>query len=355
MSDETQKEKFAKRLHAARVMQGLSMEQLCSRLPVAISRQSIYKYEHAQMMPDSSSLCGLAKALGVDVNYFFRSSIVAVDNIEFRKKSRMTKTEQEKITACTREALEKYLLIEKENNISETFDLDFSDTMVSTRSQVVTLAQRLRCAWDIGNSPIPNVISLLEDHGIKVVEIESSDKFDGMSGVADKMPVIVLSSSYGRDRQRFTALHELAHIAITFDASVSENDKETLCSDFASEVLLPQRVFLNYVRRSKPLLTVGKLKTIQKEYGISPDALMYRSKELHIISEQQYRLYFIKKNADAGFKKIMNEASGERETSTRFETLVYSSYAMGTISLSLASSLLNKPIEDIIKEVENVY
>ena len=67
--------------------------------------------------------------------------------------------------------------------------------------------------WNIGSDGIINVIDLLEEHGIKVIEIDAPESFDGLSSmVNDLYPVIVLNKAFSSERKRFTALHELGHL-----------------------------------------------------------------------------------------------------------------------------------------------
>ena len=40
--------------------------------------------------------------------------------------------------------------------------------------------------------------------------------FDGLSGWAGKIPVVVVNRRFPADRKRLTALHELAHLLLEF-------------------------------------------------------------------------------------------------------------------------------------------
>ena len=79
------KELFAKRLKSARVRAGMSQDELVHRMDNIVSKNSISKYEKAEMLPDSKVLVALAKALDVKTDYFFREFKVEIENIEFRK------------------------------------------------------------------------------------------------------------------------------------------------------------------------------------------------------------------------------------------------------------------------------
>ena len=103
---------FAKRLKSARIMKGLSMDALCDVMGHIVSKQSLSKYENAKMLPDSTVLIALSKALEVSVDYLFRPYKIEMPSIEFRKK-RFDKINLKQLVEIQREKL---LLKEKDIN-----------------------------------------------------------------------------------------------------------------------------------------------------------------------------------------------------------------------------------------------
>ena len=75
------KQIFSQRLKSARLMNGLSMDNLCEKMNHIVSKQSISKYEKGIMMPDSTILIALSKALNVSVDFFLRPYNVTVEDI----------------------------------------------------------------------------------------------------------------------------------------------------------------------------------------------------------------------------------------------------------------------------------
>jgi transcriptional regulator with XRE-family HTH domain len=72
---------FSARLKNARVMKGLSMDELCSAMGNIVSKMAISKYENGQLAPNSGVIIALSKALSQPVDYFFRPFTVQVDSV----------------------------------------------------------------------------------------------------------------------------------------------------------------------------------------------------------------------------------------------------------------------------------
>ncbi|MBN2661835.1 MAG: ImmA/IrrE family metallo-endopeptidase [Tannerellaceae bacterium] len=339
---------FAQRLKSARIMKGFSMDALCNVMGHMVSKQSLSKYENAKMLPDSTVLIALSKALEVSVDYLFRPYQIEMPSIEFRKKSRLKVTEVNSIKEKVRDRIESYFEIENMLDINAEFKVDFSNISVQRAEDVKALALRLRREWNLGEDAIGNIISILEDNEVKVIELNASKEFDGLSGyVNHSFPIIVLNNNFTAERKRFTALHELGHLLLNFDPSLSQIEKESYCNLFANEMLIPGKQFIRQIGSSRKDISLLELIPLQKQFGISIDALMYKAKELNVISEQRYRTYCIKKNGDPGLKEMANECRYSKEYSDRFERLIYRAVASEVISYSKAAALLGTPVHEL--------
>jgi transcriptional regulator with XRE-family HTH domain len=76
---------FAERFKSARVMNGLSLQEVSSRLENKISLQTLHKYEKGEAIPDSRMIHNLCQVFGVKPDYFFRETKVELGELEFRK------------------------------------------------------------------------------------------------------------------------------------------------------------------------------------------------------------------------------------------------------------------------------
>jgi len=341
---------FGKRLKCAREMKGLSMADLAGEMADIVSRQAIYKYEAGKMLPDSTVLIKLAAVLGVKVDYFFRPFTIALSGIEFRKKAKMSEKARKSIQQQVMDNVERYFEIEDIVGINRGVSSIRMDRIVKTREDALIIAQRLREDWELGEDGITDVINLLESKGIKVIEFNTTNDFDGLSGTVGNDIVIVLNSNISpTERKRFTALHELGHLIMDFDESVDDKTKEKLCHAFASEFLIPSKVFKRVLGDiSKSTLNMVTFAEIQHNFGVSIDALIRKAEDESMIAGNRYKNYHIRKNTNPAFKLYVEKTRIEPETPNRFVALVYDAYSRSLISVSKAAALLNVPVNEVL-------
>jgi len=339
---------FGIRLASARKMAGMSLQQLSDKLDNVVTKQSLNKYEQNVMKPDSELLIKMANNLGVTIDYFFRETKVKLEGIEFRKKVKLSKTEEEIIKEKAIDFLERYFELEKLLNLKSDFKQPLRTNKVKNGEDVEAYALELRNAWDLGLNPIVNVIEMLEDKHIKVFEIDAPESFDGFSAHVNDIPVIVINKAFDVVRRRFTALHELAHIILDFDKSIEEKEVEKLCHAFAGAFLIPKKSFEEEFTLRRSHISLEELKHIKSYYGISMQAIMARAKKLDIINEHVYKNFSINFSMRGYRKDEPGEYTGT-EKSLRFQQLLYRAAAEEVISLSKAASLNNQSLSQFRK------
>ena len=338
---------FAERLKSARVMAGLSLQDLAGKLQHRVTRQALHKYEKGEFMPDSEMLGSLCDALGVRPDYFYRTE-VKMREISFRKLQNFPAKDRKSLEERVKDVLERYLELEQILNIPTDFALNFKDRPVKSNQDVEHIAIELRKAWNLGREPIFNLIELLEENKIKVIEIESADTFDGLSAWANEgsIPVIVLNNSVIKslDRKRFTALHELAHLILNLDGH-TKKQKEKFCHYFAAAMLLPSDTLEKKVGKSRTNVLLPELGGIKKQYGISMQAIAYRMKDLGIITPSYFKqfMFFINQ---AGFRIEEPFVYEGQEKSSRFSQLLFRALGEELISMSKAASLNSQKLAE---------
>lgn len=187
--------------------------------------------------------------------------------------------------------------------------------------------------------PISDLISILENLGIMIIQIVDVNNyikdFDGLSEIVDDIPFIVLLDNIKDGaRQRFTIAHELGHLVMDI---ADELDAEKMCHRFASAFLMPRESIINEFGNFRKNISLFELKPFKEEYKVSYAAIIYRLKDLNIISEYLYKRLSIEINTTI----TKNDPEPIRpECSNQFKKLVYQLDSKNIISLNKACELL---------------
>lgn len=339
---------FAERFKSARLMNGFSLQDLSDNLGNKITRQALHKYEKGEVMPDSEMLDILCEVLKVRPDYFSRETIIELGTISFRKLQRFPPKDQNCIIERTREVLSRYLELEEILGLKKTFLHPAPGIKITSPEDIEEFAYRIRDKWKLGNGPIINVAELLEENNIKVLELDTKEGFDGMqTWINEKdIPVIVLNvcKLKSNDRKRVTAFHELGHLLLPLEG-IDEKLAERYCHRFAGAMLLPKEVILNEIGRKRNRISIQELGFLKQQYGISIQAIIFRLGDLGVITES-YKKYYFQYINQMGWKVEEPYPYEGKETSNRFEQLIYRALAEDIISMSKAASLKNMKLAE---------
>jgi Zn-dependent peptidase ImmA (M78 family)/DNA-binding XRE family transcriptional regulator len=347
---------FSERFKSARILNGFSLQDLADALDNKISRQALHKYEKGKVIPDSDMISRLSKILQVQPDFFFRDVKIELGELEFRKQKKLPVKEQNKIVEFTKDLLSRYLELEEIIGIETEFRNPLeSFPIISSFEDIEKAALKVRESWNLGLDPFYNSIELLEDNHIKVVSVDSEDSFDGMqTWLNQTIPVIVINRNNlkSADRIRFTVLHELGHLLLPL-GNLPDKMKEKYCNQFAAAMLIPEVTIQKELGISRKKLFIQELGELKKQYGISIQALMYRCKDLNIISENLLnQLVFI--IAHNQWKIIEPVQYTGLEESNRFTQLLFRALAEGLISMNKAAVLNNQSLIDFRKQITTV-
>jgi len=338
---------FGNRLRAARKMAGLSMKEIAKKAGGVVTKQSISKYEKGIMKPSSDVLIRLASSLGVKPEYFFRHTTIELSRMQFRKRAKLPIKIIESLKQRVLDFLERYIELESILGIQEKFLNPLSNFSLDTLQDVENAALKLRDAWELGLTPISNLLELLEENGIRVYEVQNIDGFDGLSARVGDLHVIVINKDLSTDRIRFTTAHELAHILCEFP---KDTQKEKLCHAFAGALLLPKIILERELMKKREQITLWELKEIKQIYGVSMQAIVKRAHMLGIISDFYYRNFQVMLNQKGWKKKEPVEYEG-REEAIRFRQLLHYAVSEEIITLSRGAELANMNLSDFKENV----
>lgn len=337
------------RIKLARKAKGFSLRELAEL--VGVSPQAISKYERDLDMPSSGVLLRLAKAFGVNIEYFFRTIRVNLSVPAYRKTSALRLREEHIVLAQIQEWLERYLELEAlfPPDTANSFSLpEGLNRRIAVLDEVERAAEDLRAAWQLGLAPIENLTELLEDKGIKVGLVDGSEKFDVCTFVMeDGTPVIAVRRGLSGDRQRLNLAHELGHNILRPEAGVN---KEKAAFRFAGAFLVPKPVVYYELGERRKTLDLYELHLLKHKYGLSMQAWIYRAKDLGIISET-YARSLLREFRYRGWHRQEPGDALPPEEPKRMERLVMRALAEELITRSRAAELLGKSLGEFFKEV----
>lgn len=241
-------------------------------------------------------------------------------------------------------------------------------------------ANELRKHWNLGNKPINNIIQIAEENGIIVTKFETNtDNIDAFSTLInlenkDLYLVALNKNKTSACRIHFDVAHEFGHILLdewnedieTLDREEFKN-REKIANRFAASFLLPKDEFIKDV--SLYPSNLDYYEELKKKWKVSIAAMIYRARELNIISQYQYQSLFKKMNYRGMIKKeplddilktsepsLLNEAIDillDNQVFTKQELLDEFKEHGFFIGRENMESLLNLPYNKLLPEDED--
>ena len=100
---------------------------------------------------------------------------------------------------------------------------------------------KIRQEWFEDAHIIKNVFQKLIEQNIKIFNIQSD--ISDFRGISKKKHyfIFVNTKNVNIEGQRFTILHELGHLLLNFDKSLSIDEEEILCNTFSSNILYSEK------------------------------------------------------------------------------------------------------------------
>jgi Zn-dependent peptidase ImmA (M78 family) len=217
-------------------------------------------------------------------------------------------------------------------------------------------AQYLREHWNLGIDPIPNLVELLEERGIKVLVVDSEENIDGLAAQVrrsrgEPVPVIVIRRGVHGERQRFNLAHELGHMVM--DVQGDDKFREKAAHRFAGAFLMLAEALWSNVGRHRSSIGWSELFALKQLLGASVQAITYRCGDLGIfppvLSQRLFREF-----SRLGYRSAPNYEPNQlsEEKAGRFDRLCYRALAEGAISEPKTAELLNITVRELNRRME---
>lgn len=294
------------RLRMAREYRGITRKLLAEL--VGCTPMNISGYEKGSWTPSYEILKKIAFVLDFPAEWFLRDELSLTNsrNLTFRARSSMTATTRNRATATWDIAV----------TLSEYFQSNFNlptNRIPDLSSETPELAAKiLRDEWRLGDTPIPNLVRLLESKGAMIFwsNIEGAG-IDAYCNCHELTPIIILNSHVSAgERLRFNLAHELGHLVLHRNSSTrssfgevrsnfeySDGDElsienkyehnkiENEAHRFAASLLVPESMW----RLESPVSPVPEFFLSGKaKWRTSIQMLVRRSYDLNRLTEWQY-------------------------------------------------------------------
>ena len=248
--------------------------------------------------------------------------------------------------------LERYLTVEELLDlptVTRNLPPDAPWPVLHDAAEAEPAAVRLRSNWGLGLGPIPKLVDLLEERGIKVLSMPLSD-IDGLTTVVrhrdrNIASVIVVDCRDWGERQRFTLAQELGHMVLEVSPNV---DNEKAARRFAGAFLVPAEALRAEIGKHRHRIGWSELFELKRVFGVSVQSLTNRCKDLGIIGNPLYR-HLSREFTRRGWRsppyKEPNTMDGE--VPRRFERLCFRALAEGAVFESRAAELLGSSVHEL--------
>lgn len=328
---------IGKNLKYYRLSAGLSQDELANRL--GITKMAISNYENDKRDVDSKMLIKIADVLNVKATNLLTNSYYPVEITygQFRKKANVSEAKKDLLLETINRKLTNINEIINiiGNNVLPNVEIGKGIKYVNSDDA----AKQIRHFLSLPEfGPVGNITDVIENKGIVICELEViGDWFSGINGTMNNRPYIAINKNMPAERQRFTLVHELAHIL--FDLKDYEN-QEKIVNEISGSFFFPKEDVIRELGKYRTDIRFD-LRCLQREYGISMQSVLLRAKQVGVINESTYLLHQ-KWLTKQGLRKD-EKSTLVSENSELFNKLVNRGVLEGIINENKASELLGYP------------
>lgn len=293
-------------LRLVRIFNGLTLEEVAER--VGKTRQYLHRLETGQATPTNDLLQQLASVLRVEPGFLTNGHTLMIGEDQFHFRKLSATRAMVKLMAMARGELMGRLVayLDLELRLPDLRIPEVNN--VYTAEDVERAAELCRREWELGLGPIAHMSRLAENLGVVVTSFQSVSKEIDALSVAIRRPIIVRNEAKESVcRQRFDIGHELGHFVLHTGMVTGDRVTEGQANRFASALLIPRTMMAKLFPKPRGVrLDWVGLREFKLTWKVSKAAILYRARQLELISDSQYKTGIIT-------LRRTGEAAGERE------------------------------------------
>lgn len=334
------------RIKQFRLSRGWSLDELVAEIGGVVTKTALSKYERNLIKPSNKVLNAIAKAFDTKAIHLAIPPELNIEFVAYRKGSGLSKKDQLQVENLVATSLEDRIKVQDLLFPSGVSNLPVKEYKIDKIEDVEDAAVDLRNKWNLGLDPISNIVQNLENNFVHVITIHHQKSFDGISALGFdsnsklKAAAVVSKRNIPGERQRLNLTHELGHIVLDIPARL---DEEKVAFRFGGAFLAPKDTIHKVVGSRRDHFQVRELFILKKYFGLSVQALLFRFRDLEIITQSIFSNWYMIINRN-GWKK--NEPNPIKEELPQwFEKSILHAFSEGLISSDEASRLLGDEVD----------
>lgn len=291
------------RFEIARLRRKLTLSEIAKR--TGLSTKELRRILDGEVEPREATISAIAQALNYPKAFFLNGDEEIPVAATFRAQRAMT--EREKGAGLSAGPIAQILAEWAHSRYDGLPEPDVPDLSALHPEDA---AATLREVWGLSSRPIGNIVRLLESRGVRVFSLsEDTLRLNAFAIWMGRHPYVFLNSRKSAEASRFDAAHELGHLCLHRDGQEMLNrigpeakEVEAEANAFASAFLMPR----GDVLASKVYPTVGKLIDQKARWGVSLSALVYRYRDLRLVSDERAKFLYIEMSRQGYLKDEPN-------------------------------------------------
>lgn len=283
------------RIREAREARGHTVEAFAELL--GVTRQAVGQYETGQISPSAEAMSVIIAETGQPPSFFTTRRLTPSGDFGspfWRSLKRMKKPDRLRIARRMAWAWDIVNYIERFVDFPPVrvpaFDWDWE---TGDDAALDRIASATRDYWGLGRGPIFHLTKVLESNGVILLkEFVDCDDMDAVSRWQGGRPFILWNAEKDHiPRLNFDLAHELGHILLHNGVEVTSDNISKLerqANYFAGAFLLPREMFSREIVST----SINYFFKLKERWRVSAAAMIYRCKELGILSPSQVSYLF---------------------------------------------------------------